>query len=50
MQVPVSPKEVKDHNGDVEKCDKDFTKHTTLRKKLSKALVKKLNAKKNTFL
>lgn len=48
-QVPASPKEVKYHDGDVEECDKDFTKHTTPKKKSSKALVRKVYAERETF-
>ena len=48
-QVLASLKEVKDHDGDIEKCDKDFTKHTVPRKKLLKALVRKVYAERETF-
>lgn len=49
-QVPAPPKEIKDHNRDIEKYDKDFTKYTILRKKSLKALIRKLYTKKKTIL
>lgn len=49
-QVPALPKEINNHDGEVEECDKDFTKHTAPRKKSSKTLVRKVYAERETFL
>ncbi len=47
--MPAPPKVVKDHDGDVEECDKDFIKHTVERKKSLKALVRKVYFERKIF-
>lgn len=49
-QVLILSKRVKDHNRDVKKYDKNFTKYSALKKKSSKALIRKVYTEREIFL
>lgn len=48
-QVLAPPKEVKNHDGEVEECDQDLIKPVTKKKRLPKTLVRKVYVKREVF-